>query len=126
MSFSVAAGQCAIAGQSAGFTRYYRLLSNAGIYTATAIGTLLQTALTIAVGFGTLTTSGQSATWSSATRFSVESGIMACDRKTAGLYRALRLQAEARTVNLAGQLALHSIASASRANSRQLGISIGL
>lgn len=126
VSFSVAAGQCVIAGQSAGFTRFYRLLSNAGVYAATAIGTILRTARTIAAGFGTLTTSGQSATWSSTMRFPVESGIMACDRQAAGLYRALRLQAEARTVNLAGQLALPSIASSSRANSRQLGISIGV
>jgi hypothetical protein len=126
VSFSVAVGQCTVTGQSTGFTRYYRLLTNAGIHTATAIGTILRTARTIAAGFGTLTASGWSAAWSNTMRFPVESGIMACERQGAGLYRALRLQAEARTVNLAGQLALQSIASSSRANSRQLGISIGL
>lgn len=126
VSFSVAVGQCVIAGQSAGFTRFYRLLANAGFHTATAIGTILRTARTIAGGFGTLAASGQSATWSSTVRFPVESGIMACDRQAAGFYRALRLQAEARTVNLAGQLVLPNIASSGLTNSRQLGISIGL
>jgi hypothetical protein len=125
-NFVVTAGQCALAGQSAGFSRVFRLLVNAGLCAATAIGTALRVSRTVTGGFGTLTAYGQSAAWSSAMRFPVEGGVMACDRQAAGLYRAFRLQAETRTVSLAGQLALQSIASSSRANSRQLGISIGL
>ncbi|MEJ2125080.1 MAG: hypothetical protein P8Y47_09815 [Alphaproteobacteria bacterium] len=128
VSFSVAPGQCALAGQSAGFARFYRLLANAGVYTATAIGTALRAARAFAGGFRTFTASGQSVAWSNTIRFPVECGVMTCDRQAAELYRSLHLQAEARTVNLAGQRAMHSIASSGsgRANSRQLAISIGI